>query len=138
MKADITWMRDGVFAGRCGGHTVLMDIPEDGVATTVAPSPMGIMLIAMGGCTSYDVVSQLREAGQDVTDCQVTLQARLQEEDPQIYRAVHLTYTVSGKGLDQGEVERAVQQSQDVYSGALITVGRGAAITSEISIKEAP
>lgn len=136
MKVDVNWLRDGVFVGKCDDHAVLMDIPGESQTSTLAPTPMDMLLIGAGGCTSYDVVTLLRDAGQHITDCHVTMRAELRDKAPETFRNIYICYNLTGRGLDQKIVEDAVQQSHTKHSIALISLAGVAEIHSEIKITE--
>jgi putative redox protein len=137
MKANINWLRDGTFVGVCMGHSVLMDVPEGDQTTSLAPSPMDMLLIGAGGCTSYDVVTLLKEAGQDITDCHVSMTADVQDTPPETFRTIHVQYHLKGKGLEPSAVQEVIRQSQETYSVALISLLGVAALTSGFEISEA-
>ncbi|MGH8602469.1 MAG: OsmC family protein, partial [Gammaproteobacteria bacterium] len=76
MHAVIRWAGDALFVAESGsGHTVVMDGPPEFGGRNVGIRPMEMVLLGMGGCTAYDVVSILRKARQDVRDCRVEIEA---------------------------------------------------------------
>ena len=98
--------------------------------------PMEMMLVGAGGCTCFDVVMILKRARQDIQDCKVELQAERAEEDPKIFTKIHMKFTVIGKNLDRGRVEKAVELSHDKYCSATIMLGKTAEITHSIELIE--
>ena len=59
MKANIKWLEEMQFVGQSGtGHSVVLDSPDNGMGI----SPMEMLLLGLGGCTSFDVVSILKNA----------------------------------------------------------------------------
>jgi putative redox protein len=107
--------------------------PEAG-GKNLAPRPMEMMLVGAGGCTCFDVVMILKRARQDIQDCKVELQAERAEEDPKIFTKIHMKFTVIGKNLDRGRVEKAVELSHDKYCSATIMLGKTAEITHSIEL----
>ena len=76
MKATVKWMDGAMFVGESGsGHTVVMDGPEDLGGRNMGVRPMETLLLGVGGCSIYDVLSMLKKSRQKVSDCRVELQA---------------------------------------------------------------
>lgn len=67
MKARIQWAGEAMFLGESGsGHVVVMDGPPDHGGRNLGVRPMEMVLIGLGGCTNFDVVSILKKARQPV------------------------------------------------------------------------
>mgnify|MGYP003881040511 CR=1 FL=1 len=70
MKATVKWVDGAMFLGESGsGHSVVMDGPEDHGGRNMGIRPMEMLLVGMGGCASFDVMSMLKKSRQDVRDC---------------------------------------------------------------------
>ncbi|MGM0633419.1 MAG: OsmC family protein, partial [Pseudomonadota bacterium] len=70
MKATVRWLDQASFLGESGsGHAVVMDGPESSGGRNIGFRPMEMMLLGVGGCSSFDVVNILRKSRQAVTDC---------------------------------------------------------------------
>lgn len=137
MKARIKWIEDRVFAGQSGsGHGIVLAAGGGPDGRTVAPSPMELVLIGLGGCTAYDVVDILEKGRQQVEDCVVELEADRAEAPPKVFTRVRMRYLVTGRGLDRAKVERAVQLSADKYCSASAMIAKTAEITHEIELIE--
>ncbi len=120
------------------GHLVTMDGAPDGGGNNLAPRPMEMVLLGTGGCTAYDVVLILKNSGQAVTGCDVTLKAERADTDPKVFTKIHFHFTVTGKGLREQIVEHAVKRSHDKYCSASIMLAKTAQITHSISIVSVP
>ena len=58
MKATIKWVDGVMFLGESGsGHTVVMDGPPEAGGRNMGIRPMETVLVGLGGCASFDVVS---------------------------------------------------------------------------------
>lgn len=138
MKATIKWI-DGVsFVGESeSGHAVVIDGPPSAGGRNIGMRPMELVLVGMGACSAFDVVSILTKGRHDVTDCQADLAAERAEEDPKVFTKIHVHFKVSGRGLRANTVERAVQLSAEKYCSASIMLGKTAAITHDFEIIEA-
>ncbi len=135
MKVRTKWV-DGVsFVGESGsGHALVIDgAPDDG-GRNLGMRPMELVLLGATGCTAFDVVLILKKARQPVADCTVEAEAERAESIPRVFTRIHFKYSVAGRGLDPGQVERAVKLSKDKYCSATQMLGKTAEITYEIAI----
>lgn len=87
--------------------------------------PMETLLIGMGGCSAFDVMAMLRKSRQNVVDCRAELNAERADEVPAVFTSVHLHFVVTGIGLKDAHVARAVQLSAEKYCSASIMLASG-------------
>jgi len=139
MQTRIKWVEQASFLAESGsGHAVLMDgAPEHG-GRNLGPRPMEMLLMGMGGCTAFDVMSILRKARQPVSDCVVELSAERAESGPKVFSSIHVHFVLSGHGLSDKHVARAVSLSAEKYCSASIMLGKTARITHDFEIVEGP
>jgi putative redox protein len=135
MKARVKWVEAMTFVGESGsGHSVVMDgAPESG-GRDLGIRPMEMLLLGMGGCTSFDVVMILKKARQQITDCVVNLEATRADTDPKVFTRIHAHFVVTGHALADKQVERAVKLSAEKYCSASIMLGKTATITHDYEI----
>jgi putative redox protein len=132
----------GFVAETGSGHIIAMDgapdlaKPENG-GQNLAARPMELLLAGAGGCTAYDVVLILKRGRQAVTGCTVQIKAERAEQDPKVFTTLHMHFVVSGHGLKPEAVERAVALSHDKYCSATIMLGKTAAITTSVELRDA-
>jgi putative redox protein len=135
MRATIKWVDNVMFVGQSGsGHSIVIDGPPQAGGTNAGIRPMELMLVGLGACTSFDVVSILKKSRQDVTDCRAELEAERADEIPQVFTRIHVHFVVSGRGLKPRQVERAVNLSADKYCSASIMLAKTAHITHDFEI----
>ncbi len=139
MKARIKWVENVSFLGESGsGHTVVMDGPEDHGGRNIGIRPMETLLIGMGGCASFDVISILKKSRQDITDCVADIEAERSDEVPAVFTKIHLHFKVSGNKLKETQVKRAVELSAEKYCSASIMLTKaGVDITHSYEMIEA-
>ena len=138
MKARIKWVEGACFIGESGsGHAVVMDGPPDSGGRDIGIRPMEMLLIGMGGCTAFDVMLILRKARQPVTDCVVEVEAERAEQVPKVFTRIHVHFIVSGSGLSDRQVARAVQLSAEKYCSASIMLSKTAEISHDYEIMAA-
>lgn len=110
-----------MFIGESGsGHTVVMDGPENAGGRNVGIRPMEMLLLGVGGCSAFDVISILKKSRQQVTDCRTQVKAKRADAIPAVFETIHLQFTVTGHNLDREKVRRAVELSAEKYCSASI------------------
>ncbi len=138
MKARIKWVQDATFVGESGsGHAVVMDGPPEHGGRNLGVRPMEMLLLGLGGCTAFDVVHILKKLREPVTDCVVELSAERAEEEPKVFTRIHVHFVVTGRGLADKKVARAVTLSAEKYCSASIMLGKTADISHDYEIREA-
>ena len=137
MDARVTWSHDRVFIGESGtGHGLVMSsIGEDG--RSLGPSPMELVLLGMGGCTSYDVVEILEKGREAIAGCVAELTAERAAEIPKVFTRIHVHFVVTGRGLNPDKVARAVELSAEKYCSATLMLQKTAEVTHDFEIVEA-
>ncbi len=98
------------------GHGVVMDAKRDSKGEGTGTRPVELVLYALGGCTAMDVVSVLEKKRQDVVGVEVVVTGTQRENDyPHYYETIHVEYIVSGRGVDEAAVARAIDLSENKY-----------------------
>ena len=135
MKTVVKWVGDMNFIGESGsGHTVVMDSAPESGGRDLAPRPMEMVLFGLGGCSSFDVVKLLREAGQQVKTVELHLEAERADTQPAVFTRIKGHYVVSGNDLDEKQVKRAVSLSAEKYSSVSKMLEKAADISYDYEI----
>jgi len=139
MKTTVKWVDNAMFLGESGsGHTVVMDGPEENGGRNMGIRPMEMLLIGLGGCTSFDVMSILTKQRLRVTDCVADIEAERADAVPSVFTKIHVHFRVTGHALKESAVERAVKLSAEKYCSASIMLEQGGVeITHSHSVIEA-
>ncbi|MBD8530639.1 MULTISPECIES: OsmC family protein [unclassified Massilia] len=140
MEVKVSWNGPSgmSFRGQTGsGHMVAMDGALEGGGHNLAPRPMEMLLVGTGGCTAYDVVLILQRGRENVTGCDVTLQAERASTDPKVFTKINFHFVVTGKNLKPAAVERAVKLSHEKYCSASIMLATTVEMTHSVEIVEA-
>jgi putative redox protein len=131
MQATVKWSGQMHFAGTGnGGHSVLMD--GDNKAGN---SPMELVLIALCGCTAFDVVSILQKKREPFTAVEVSAEAEKAPDPPRVFTDIKLQYRIAGK-VARKAVEDAVRLSEEKYCSVAAMLNKTARITYEIRLDE--
>lgn len=134
MEAKVSWVNDLTFIGHSGsGHAVVFDADRD---SNKAPTPMEMLLMSAGACSSVDVVSILKKARQKISHCEVELTAERADTVPKVFTKIHLHFMVTGTALAEKQVERAVNLSADKYCSVSIMLSQSVKVTHSFSINE--
>ena len=116
------------------GHLLTMDGAPDGGGRNLAPRPMETVLAGTGACTAYDVVLILRRGRHDVRGCRVQVDLGARAADPKVFTRIHMHFIVSGRGLPEAAVERAIALSHEKYCSASAMLGKTAEMTTSFEI----
>ncbi len=137
MKTSLNWVGGAAFVGESpGGHRIVMDGPPEGGGRDLGPRPMETLLLGMGACASYDVVSILKKSRQNLHDCHVEIEAKRADSEPRVFTDIHIHFVLSGDGLGEKQVKRAIDLSTEKYCSASIMLGKTANITHSYEIRD--
>jgi putative redox protein len=136
MQVNVKWI-DGVsFVGESeSGHSVVLDGAPANGGRNIGMRPMEMLLIGMGGCTSFDVITILKKSRQQVADCVAEITAERTDDIPKVFTKIHVKFVVTGENLNEKQVERAVKLSAEKYCSASIMLGKACEITHGYEIK---
>ena len=99
---------------------------------------MELMLLGVGGCTSFDIVNILRRGREDLVECSTVIEADRADTDPKVFTRIHFHFRVTGRGLNPKKVERAIHLTAEKYCSASIMLERaGVAVTHDYELNEA-
>lgn len=118
------------------GLNMKIDSNEEVGGKNRGPRPKSLMLAALGGCTGMDVASIMRKMKVPFEDLSIEVTGEITEDHPKHFKKMHITYIISGKGVDRKKAEKAVSLSQEKYCGVTYNYKASMEITHEIIIKE--
>lgn len=116
MTAQIQWLKndDINFKTTSGsGHDVVVDSKQ-----TLGARPMELILMGLGGCASYDVVSILQKSRQAISDVRCQVSAKRADAVPAVFTDIHLHFIVAGKNIKESQVAKAIELSASKYCSA--------------------
>jgi putative redox protein len=133
--ARVTWVQKRQFVGTDNSnHSVVMSSQDEENGTGMSPSQL--LLVGLGGCTSYDVVGILEKKRQRLTGLEVTVTGEQEPDPPWTYRKIHIHYELRGKGLSEKAVQSAIKISEEKYCSVAATVREAAEVTFDYTIVE--
>ena len=138
MRATVKWLDGVAFVGESGsGHAMVIDGAPGAGGRNIGPRPLEAMLIGLGACSAFDVVTILRKARQEVTDCRVELEAERADAVPAVFTRIRMVFVVSGTELRESAVRRAVNLSAEKYCSATAMLRTSVDITHGYRIEAA-
>jgi putative redox protein len=133
MHATVTWLHDQQYDAV--SHT-RNHVPMDAdAAHQGGAGPMEMVLMALCGCTSVDVVSILRKKREPLTSLTVSAVAEQATEAPRVFTHIQLTYHIGG-GVSHKAAEDAVALSKNKYCSVSKMLEKSASIDYVITYGE--
>lgn len=133
-KAIIHFAENDFFVGVTpSGHAQAIETNSERAS---APTPMELLLLALGSCTGVDVISILRKQRQHLTDYRIEVSGDRREEFPHSYRRLCVKHIVRGRGVSEAAVARAIELSDTKYCSVAATLRGSAEIVTSYEIVE--
>ncbi len=116
MTAQLRWLGpDMQLEGTtASGQIVKLDSTPEHTAA-LGPSPLELVLQALGGCTTMDIVSILQKMRRTITALTLDINAERREEYPRIFTHIHLLYKLVSPDVTGNELARAIKLSEEKY-----------------------
>lgn len=135
MHAEIEWNKNVRFTATTEtGHSIVMDGSPQAGGNNEGARPMELLLVGMGGCTGFDVVSILQKSRVELKSLRIKLDAERADTPPMVFTKIHVHFVVEGERVKPALVERAVTLSAEKYCSASIMLGQTAEITHSFEI----
>jgi len=133
MQVTVQRFRNNTFLARGeSNHWTVIDTKREFGGAEGACSPMELLLSALGGCTAMDVESLLNKMHTPVSDFRVEIQAERREEHPRIFTRIRLKFIFFGADLNQANIAKAVELSQNKYCSVSAMLAKAVPITYEL------
>ncbi len=131
----IKWLEKLQFVGiDSTRHSVVMSSADE--ENGVGMKPSELLLVALGGCTAYDVVNILTKKRQKLTGLEVAVSSEQQPDPPWTFTHIHIVYRLRGHGLSEKAVQDAIELSKTKYCSVGTTLAAAAEISYEFEIEE--
>jgi putative redox protein len=135
MESKVVWKGGMAFTGSSdSGYLIPLDAKKRAGGHEMGFQPLQLFAIGLVGCTGMDVISILNKKRQEVTEFEVSAHIERAEEHPRVFTKIVIEYKVTGKGIDQQAVERAVELSETRYCPAQAMLEKAAEISHKITI----
>ena len=138
MEAKVTWHQGLSFTGTADtGYLVPLGANPRVGGDDDGFRPMELIATGLAGCTAMDTVSILQKKRQDVTDFVVEVHAERAEDHPRVFTYIKIEYQITGHGVDESAVLRAIGLSAERYCPAQGMLSQIVPIDLEYQIFEA-
>lgn len=136
-RAYVKQIRGITFAGKTdSNHWVAMDGPEEFGGSNAGTRPKELILLALAGCTSSDIVSILQKKRVPLESYEVNVTAEQRDEHPQAFTSIHLEFIFRGHDIRAADVERAIELSETKYCSVSAMLRGAVAMTHSYKIEE--
>jgi len=133
-KAIVHFAGNDLFIGITpSGHALTLDTNHE---RSSAPTPMELLLVALGSCTGVDVVSILQKKREPLTDYRVEVRGERREDHPRSYKRMEVHHIVQGRKISEKSLAQAIQLSEAKYCSVAATLRPTAEIVSSYEIIE--
>ncbi len=116
-ESTITFIKNMTFDVELGGHHFDIDAGAKVGGENNGPSPKGLLLSALGGCTGMDAVSILRKMKVTDYELKIEVSGELTDEHPKIYHTITVEFKFIGNNLPKSKLRKAVELSETKYCG---------------------
>ena len=135
-KAVVRFVADDLFVGTTpGGRAIVLDTNS---VRSSAPSPVELLLVALGSCTATDVASILKKKRQHVTSYRVEVSGERRTDYPRSYTSMKVHHVVTGTAISPKAVAQAIELSESKYCSVAATLRPQVEIQSTFEIIEEP
>lgn len=135
-KAIVKFVDDDLFVGITpGGRAIVLDTNSQ---RSTGPSPVELLLVALGSCTATDVVSILKKKRQQVTSYTVEISGERRAEPPRSYTSMKVHHIITGHSISPTAVAHAIELSDTKYCSVADTLRPKVEIQSTFEIIEEP
>ena len=137
MNASVLWHQGLPFTGTADtGFTVPLGADAKVGGADDGLRPMELMAMSLAGCTAMDVVSIIQKKRQDITGFEVKVHTERADEHPRVFTSAVIVYEVTGHGIQEAAVTRAIELSAVRYCPAQGMLAKLMPIRLEYAIYE--
>ena len=137
-EISLKQLKGNTFAAKAGSnHWVMMDTKSEVGGSDSASTPKELLLMALAGCTSMDVVPILKKKKSPVIGYECNVKGIERDEHPKIFTDIHVEYVFYGDGIKPEDVERAIDLSVTKYCSVSAILSASAKLTHSYRIEPA-
>ncbi|MEZ4825651.1 MAG: OsmC family protein [Bacteroidia bacterium] len=116
------------------GNVVVMDGSTEIGGNNLGFRPMQVVLAALAGCTSVDVLMIMKKKKQVIEEYRVEIEGEREDgKEARVFNQIHLKFFLKGN-LDEKKVEHAIQLSLEKYCSVAKMLEKTAEITYSYEI----
>ncbi len=134
MEVNVKWKNGMLFETEHEGFKLLIDAHEKVGGTGQGPTPKGLTLVSLGGCTGMDVVSILKKMKVEFEALEIKVSSELADEHPKKFTKMLVTYIFKGKDLSISKIKKAINLSEERYCGVSASLKPQVEISNKLII----
>lgn len=118
------------------GNRVSIDASKEIGGNGKGMRPMQLVLAALGGCSSIDIISILRKQKQELDDIAIEVNGEREpagEKGYSLFKTIEVHFLMKGD-IDKDKAERAVKLSMEKYCSVVKTLEPTAKISYKITL----
>ncbi|MEO0092499.1 MAG: OsmC family protein [candidate division WOR-3 bacterium] len=116
-------------------HSMILDTKSEVGGTETGFQPIDMILISLGGCMAFDIVSILQKKRAGLKEMIVTVEGERAEEHPKRYTTIKVKIQVNQE-IKEEDLQRAFELSRDKYCSAAATLKVPPEVKYELQIGE--
>jgi putative redox protein len=137
LSVELNWVREEMFVARDRqGTSIVVGRTPESEEEWRGVKASDLLVMSLISCSASDVIGILQKQRQKVTSFRVSADAEQDDDPPWRFRAIHLHYRFSGRKLNENQVKRAIELSQEKYCSVYATLRDAVKITSNHEITE--
>jgi len=134
VKATVRFVTEDLFLGITpSGHALPLDTDSQ---RSSAPSPVELLLVALGSCTATDVAGILVKKRQRVTSYVIEVSGTRRDEHPRAFTAMRVHHILTGRSISAKAVAHAIELSETKYCSVAATLRPAVEIQTTFEIIE--
>ncbi len=128
-KAEVIWLNEQTYIGvDSTGHSLVASKPGE---DSIGVKPSDLLLIAVATCANVDVVEIIRKRRADLRKLIVRVSGEQAAEAPWAFQKIHLRFEIEAAGIDEAQVERAIDLALNKYCSVRSSLSPDVAVTFE-------
>ena len=116
------------------GKKITMDANAAFGGNNLGFTPMQLLVAAIGGCSSIDIVNILKKQKQNIKSFEIKVDAnREQGKEPSLFTNIHVSYFLTGE-IDLDKAKHAADLSIEKYCSVAKILEKTATITYSVKV----
>ncbi len=133
-KTRLIWKKELVFEVQQDGHEFHLDGDPQFGGQNMGPTPKGLILTALAGCSGMDAVSILTKMRIQDYKLVIDVEAETVKEHPAVYKNIELIFNFEGEGLPEDKLKRAIELATQKYCPVYAMLIKAVPIETKISL----
>ena len=134
METTTLWVKDMEFVSEFDGHEIELNGASGPDGKRLGFGPKALLLSGLAGCSGIDIVEMLHKMKVPFTKLKIFTQADLVEENPKVFKDIHIIYTIDAEPQFEDKVRRAVDLSLEKYCGVAAMLKKNSSLIPKVHL----